>query len=186
MGLFDFLRGKPARPPRRGGRPVRARAPRLEVEALESRNLPSVSASLAGGALAVAGGPERETIRVLLDPSGAEFACTGATYTAVGGVVQQVIRDSFDATGTEHVTGTITPKGVTLTDGTSLYRLVGASWFGGSFNEATGHFVFTDTGHFNIVAADGTVVGRVSTVEHSGSNGSSFAFDFGNCEAPND
>lgn len=46
-----------------------------------------------------------------------------------------------------------------------------------SFNEATGRFVFTDTGHFNIIAADGTVVGRVSTVEHSGSNGNSFSFD---------
>lgn len=120
------------------------------------------------------------------DPTGAQFTCTNATYTAVGGVVQQVLRDSFDATGTEHVTGTITPKGVTLTDGTSLYRLSGATWFGGSFNEATGRFVATDTGHFNIIAADGTVVGRVSTVEHAGSNGTSFSFDFGNCEAPND
>jgi hypothetical protein len=120
------------------------------------------------------------------DPTGAQFACTDATYTAVGGVVQQVLRDSFDANGGEHVTGTITPKGVTLTDGTSLFRLVGASWFGGSFNEATGHFVFTDTGDFNIIAADGTVVGRVSTVEHAGSNGSSFSFDFGNCQPPND
>ncbi len=120
------------------------------------------------------------------DPSGAQFTCTDATYTAIGGAVQQVMRDSFDATGAEHVTGTITPKGVTLTDGTSLYRLTGATWFGGTFDEATGHFVFTDTGHFNIIAADGTVVGRVSTVEHSGSNGSTFSFDFGNCEAPND
>jgi len=120
------------------------------------------------------------------DPSGAQFTCTDATYTAIGGAVQQVMRDSFDATGAEHVTGTITPKGVTLTDGTSLYRLTGATWFGGTFDEVTGHFVFTDTGHFNIIAADGTVVGRVSTVEHSGSNGSTFSFDFGNCEAPND
>jgi hypothetical protein len=118
-------------------------------------------------------------------PAGAQFVCTNATYTVVGGVVQQVLRDGFDATGGEHFTGTITPKGVTLTDGTSLYRLVGVTWFGGSFNNATGHYVFTDTGHFNIIASDGTVVGHVSTVEHSGSNGSTFSFDFGNCQAPN-
>jgi len=131
---------------------------------------------------ASAGGAQVTTF----DPTGAQFTCTNATYTAVGGVVQQVMRDALDANGAEHVTGTITPKGVTLTDGTSLFRLVGATWFGGSFNEATGHFVFTDTGDFNIIAADGTVVGRVSTVEHQGSNGSSFSFDFGNCEAPSD
>lgn len=135
---------------------------------------------------ASAGGSPGSAQITTFDATGAQFACTDATYTAVGGVVQQVIRDGFDATGAEHVTGTITPKGVTLTDGTSLFRLVGASWFGGSFNEATGHFVFTDTGDLTIIAADGTVVGRVSTVEHAGSNGSSFSFDFGNCEAPND
>jgi len=120
------------------------------------------------------------------DPTGAQFACTNATYTVTGGTIKQVMRDGFSANGAEHVTGTITPMGVTLTDGTSLFRLAGATWFGGSFNEATGHFVFTDTGHFNIIAADGTVVGRVSTVEHGGSNGSGFSFDFGNCQPPQD
>jgi len=146
----------------------------------------AVAAALVVAVPAMAGGNPNSAQVTTFDPTGAQFTCTTATYTAIGGVVQQVMRDSFDATGGEHVTGTITPKGVTLTDGTSLYRLAGATWFGGSFNEATGHFVFTDTGHFNIIAADGTVVGRVSTVEHSGSSGSSFSFDFGTCEAPND
>jgi len=146
----------------------------------------AVAAALVVALPAAAGSNPNSAQVTTFDPSGAQFTCTDATYTGVGGIVQQVMRDSFDATGAEHVTGTITPKGVTLTDGTSLYRLAGASWFGGSFNEATGHFVFTDTGHFNIIAADGTVVGRVSTVEHSGSNGNSFSFDFGTCEAPND
>lgn len=145
-----------------------------------------VAAALVSALPASAGGNPNSAQVTTFDPTGAQFTCTNATYTAIGGVVQQVMRDSFDATGAEHVTGTITPKGVTLTDGTSLYRLAGATWFGGSFNEATGHFVFTDTGHFNIIAADGTVVGRVSTVEHAGSNGSTFSFDFGNCEAPSD
>ena len=146
----------------------------------------AVAAALSVALPASAGSNPSSAQVTTFDPTGAQFTCTDATYTAIGGVVQQVLRDSFDATGAEHVTGTITPKGVTLTDGTSLYRLAGATWFGGSFNEAIGHFVFTDTGHFKIIAADGTVVGRVSTVEHGGSNGSSFSFDFGNCEAPND
>jgi hypothetical protein len=146
----------------------------------------AVAAALVVALPANAGSNPNSAQVTTFDAAGAQFTCTDATYTAVDGIVQQVLRDSFDATGAEHVTGTITPKGVTLTDGSSLYRLSGASWFGGYLNEATGHFVFTDTGHFNIVAADGTVVGRVSTVEHQGSNGSSFSFDFGNCEAPQD
>jgi hypothetical protein len=145
----------------------------------------AVAAALLVALPASAGSNPNSAQVTTFDPTGAQFTCTNATYTAVGGIVQQVMRDSFDATGTEHVTGTITPKGVTLTDGTSLYRLAGATWFGGSFNETTGHFVFTDTGHFNIVAADGTVVGQVSTVEHGGSNGNGFSFDSGSCEAPN-
>jgi len=144
-----------------------------------------VAAALVAALPAVAGSNPNSAQVTTFDPTGAQFTCTNATYTAIGGTVQQVLRDSFDANGTEHFTGTVTPKGVTLTDGTSLLRLSGATWFGGSFNEATGHFVATDTGHFNIIAADGTVVGRVSTVEHAGSNGSNFSFDFGNCEAPN-
>jgi hypothetical protein len=143
-----------------------------------------VAAALVAALPAIAGGSNGAQVTTF-DPTGAQFTCTGATYTAIGGSVQQVLRDSFDATGTEHFTGTVTPKGVTLTDGTSTYRLTGATWFGGTFNEATGHFVATDTGHFNIIAADGSVVGRVSTVEHAGASGSNFSFDFGNCEQPN-
>jgi len=146
----------------------------------------AVAGALVVALPATAGSNPNSAQVTTFDPTGAQFICTNATYTVTGGIVQQVLRDSFDATGTEHVTGTITPKGVTLTDGTSLYRLSGATWFGGSFNEASGHFVATDTGHFNIIASDGTVVGRVSTVEHAGSNGSNFSFDFGNCEAPTD
>ncbi len=39
----------------------------LAVEALEARNLPSLAASLVGGLLTIAGGPERNDIRVLLN-----------------------------------------------------------------------------------------------------------------------
>jgi uncharacterized protein GlcG (DUF336 family) len=48
------------------------RAP-LGVERLEGRDLPSVSAALAGGVLTITGGPERDNIRVLPDPGGADL-----------------------------------------------------------------------------------------------------------------
>jgi hypothetical protein len=122
------------------------------------------------------------------DATGATFSCsTGVTYTVLGGTVRSVFHDSFDATGGEHVTGTTVPNGVTLSDGTTstIYRLSGATWFGGSFL-SNGQFVFTDTGHFNIIGSNGGVVARVSTVEHMSSNGSNFSFDFGQCTAPSD
>src|SRR5438876_8922396 len=88
--------------------------------------------------------------------------------------------------GSEHVTGTISPIGVTLTDGTTstVYRLAGASWFGGSFNNVNGKFEFGDTQFFNILAPSGGVVAKVAGVEHMGSGGSNFSFTFGACEAP--
>src|SRR5438477_7529299 len=110
------------------------------------------------------------------DPTGAVFTCPGTDYTVLGGIVRSVFHDSFAANGSEHVTGTISPIGVTLTDGTTstVYRLAGASWFGGNFNSAD-HFEFTDTEFFNILAPNGGVVARVAGVEHMGSGGSNFS-----------
>lgn len=123
------------------------------------------------------------------DPTGAVFSCSnGTNYTVLGGTVKSVMRDAFDATGVEHVTGTITPIGVTLTDGTSstVYRLAGASWFGGSFDEATGKFVTTDTAFFNILGPSGGPVARVAAVEHFSSGGTNFSMTFGQCQTPQD
>ena len=86
------------------------------------------------------------------DPTGAVFTCPGTDYTVLGGVVRSVLHDSFAANGSEHVTGTTTPIGVTLTDGTAVYRLSGATWFGGNFSEVNGKYEFTDTEFFNIIA----------------------------------
>ena len=121
------------------------------------------------------------------DPTGAVFSCSnGTNYTVTGGTVKSVFHDSLDAAGGEHVTGTITPMGVTLTDGTSntIFRLAGASWFGGSFNQTTGRFVTTDTSHFNILGPSGGPVGRVAAVEHFSSGGTNFSMTFGACSAP--
>jgi hypothetical protein len=120
------------------------------------------------------------------DPTGAVFSCSnGTNFTVLGGTVKTVMHDSLDAAGGEHVSGTITPMGVTLTDGTSntIYRLAGASWFCGSFT-AAGKFVATDTAHFNILGPSGGPVGRVATVEHVSSGGTNFSMNFGQCTTP--
>jgi hypothetical protein len=121
------------------------------------------------------------------DPTGATFPCTtGTTYTITGGIVRSVFRDAFDASGTEHVTGTIAPIGVTLSDGTTntVYHLSGASWFGGSFNQSTGKFVTTDTAFFNILGPSGGPVAKVAAVEHFSSGGTNFSMNFGQCSEP--
>src|SRR6266536_217709 len=122
------------------------------------------------------------------DPTGAVFTCPGTNYTVLGGRVVSVFHDSFAANGSEHVTGTIAPTGVTLTDGTTstIYRLAGASWFGGNFNVVNGKYEFTDTEFFNILGPSGGVVAKVAGVEHMGTCGSNFSFTFGQCEPPQD
>jgi hypothetical protein len=104
-----------------------------------------------------------------------------------GGIVRQVFHLSGDAAGGGHVTGTISPIGVTLSDGTTdtVYRLAGASWFGGNFN-AGGDFVATDTAFFNILGPSGGPVAKVAAVEHSSSGGANWSFNFGQCSTPED
>jgi hypothetical protein len=140
--------------------------------------------ALPASAVGNAGSTQVETF----DPTGAVFTCPGTDYTVLGGTVVSVFHDSFAANGSEHVTGTIAPTGVTLTDGTTsiVYRLAGASWFGGNFNVVNGKYVFTDTEFFNILGPSGGVVARVAGVEHMSSGGSNFSFTFGQCEPPED
>ena len=141
--------------------------------------------ALPAGAAGNAGSTQVTTF----DPTGATFPCTnGTTYTVTGGTVRSVFHQSSDAAGGGHVTGTISPIGVTLTDGTSntVYRLAGASWFGGNVNNVNGKAEFGDTEFFNILAPNGGVVAKVAGVEHMGSGGSNFSFSFGACQPPQD
>jgi len=135
--------------------------------------------------LAVPAGAADNTQVTSFDATGAVFACVGGNYTALGGTVKSVFHDSFAANGSEHVTGTITPIGVTLTDGTTnvVYRLAGASWFGGNLNYVNGKYELSDTEFFNIIGPNG-VVAKVAGVEHMGSGGSNFTFEFGQCQSP--
>jgi hypothetical protein len=109
---------------------------------------------------------------------------TTVTYTPTGGYLHQTFHDSFDATGGEHVTGTVNAVGVTLTDGTTstVYKASGALWFGG-YMRPDGSFVGTDTGFINIISG-GVIVDRVASVDHVNFNGSGFTFNFGSCAPP--
>jgi hypothetical protein len=140
-------------------------------------------------AAASAGAANAGTTEVTtFDPTGAVFTCPGTDYTVLGGTVRSIFHDSFAANGSEHVTGTTVPTGVTLSDGTTdtVYTLAGASWFGGNFSEANGKFEFTDTEFFNILGPDGGPVAKVAGVVHMSSGGSNFSFSFGECQAPED
>ncbi len=150
--------------------------------------LAAVAVTLVVALPANAAGNAGTTQVTTFDPTGAVFTCPGTNYTVLGGVIRSVFHDSFAANGSEHVTGTIAPTGVTLTDGTTntVYRLSGASWFGGNFNYVNGKYELTDTQFFNIIAPGGGVVAKVAGVEHMGSGGSNFSFNFGQCEAPQD
>src|SRR5919199_5340819 len=147
----------------------------------------AAAAALVVALPASAAGNAGTTQVTTFDPTGAVFTCPDADYTVLGGTVRSVFHDSFAANGSEHVTGTISPIGVTLTDGmtSTVYRLAGASWFGGNLDYVNGKFEFGDTEFFNFLGPGG-VVAKVAGVEHMGSGGSNFSFSFGACQPPQD
>ena len=104
----------------------------------------------------------------------------GLNAAATHGVASRRRREqSAPALPREHGAGT-------LSDGTTsaIYRLAGATWFGGNFSIVNGKYEFSDTEFFNILAPSGGVVAKVAGVEHMGSGGSNFSFTFGQCQAP--
>src|SRR5919197_2209039 len=97
-----------------------------------SRKAVAVLAAVAAAAAALvvalpagAAGNAGSTQVTTFDPTGAVFTCPGTNYTVLGGTVRSVFHDSIAANGSGHVNGTITPIGVTLSDGTTstVYRL---------------------------------------------------------------
>lgn len=76
---------------------------------------------------------------------------------------------------------------MTLSDGTTdtVYRLAGASRFGGNFNEVNGKYVFTDTEFFNIIGPSG-VWSRGSPCRAHVVRGRNLSFTFGRCEPAQD
>jgi hypothetical protein len=72
----------------------------------------------------------------------------------------------------------------------AVYRLAGASWFGGNAT-SNGGFQFTGTEHFNILGPSGGVVDNVKATSHTtvlpdGTVIIEFTFDNGTCHAPED
>ena len=169
------------------------RPQRLSGVLSSNRHIATLGATLAIVAVALAmslpasaAGDAGTTQVTTFNPTGAVFTCPDANYTVLGGIVRFVLHDSIAADGSEHVTITRVPIGVTLSDGTTstIYSLVGANSSGGSFSVVTGTYEFTDTTFFNILAPNGGVAGRVAAVAHVTSGGSDFSFTFGQCEVP--
>ncbi|MGN8027088.1 hypothetical protein [Microbacterium sp. 22242] len=120
------------------------------------------------------------------DPTGSTFSCSTGDLTVTGGMVYESFEGVMDAQGMSHITGTIVPRGVTLTDEAgNTYYLSGSSWFGATgADEDSMTVVATNTDHFVIRMASGGVYATVSVVEHFSPNGDYFLKDTGVCEAP--
>lgn len=150
----------------------------------------AVAATGIGAAAAVAATPaaaasSQQTMHSSFDATGAVFTCGQGDITVTGGTVDQVMHSGEDAQGVFHYTGTIHVQGVTGVDAAgNQYTITGALWFGGKALSEDQNLVATDTAHFVIHSADGGIYGKVQVVDHFNLNGSTFTFDIGGCEAP--
>jgi hypothetical protein len=121
------------------------------------------------------------------DVTGDVFTCATATYTIVSGSIRIAFHEDVTASGNMNITGTITPQDVVAQDEAgNLYDIVGAGWFGGSFNASTGGSAFTDSEKFQIVQKGDGTVDSVNLTAHIGPNGDFVSFDFGTCVPPAD
>ncbi len=150
------------------------------VSALGALGLATTSASGASAAPTV-----NDTMHLTEDVTGQVFTCTGGNLTIDSGSISIVQHENVDAQGVMHVTGTITPQDVTLSDAAgNHYSISGAQWFGGKAVSEDSPILFTDTEHFVIHSASGGVYARVQSVTHFSQNGASFSFDKGSCQPP--
>jgi hypothetical protein len=156
-----------------------------------------MAVAAAGAAAAIglwaapAGAATSSTEHTSFPAAGAVFACQGGDLTVTGGTVYQVFHINQDNRGITHVTGTITPRRVTLTDASGHgYTLSGAAWFGSKGTSETDILVATDTEHFVIHAASGGVYAKVQAVEHlnvtPGGKVNVKSFNLGSCQPPQD
>src|SRR5439155_24905290 len=84
--------------------------------------------------------------------AGDVFTCKSGNLTATAGTITINVHGVQDGRNIFHITGTIVPRNVTLTDGTHHYALSGATWFGGKSLDADGNMTIesTETDHFVI------------------------------------
>lgn len=139
---------------------------------------------LAAGA-ATAAQPLNGTLHDTQDVTGQVFTCAGGDLTIDSGSISIVEHENVDGQGIFHITSTITPQDVVLSDAAgNLYSISGAQWFGGKALSEDAPILFTDTEHFVIHSASGGVYAKVQSVTHFSQNGASFSFDKGSCQAP--
>jgi hypothetical protein len=164
----------------------------MSVRHLLQRAAPLIALMLALGALVAPPASASPGQVTKVDVTGAVFTCAdGSTYTVTSGIAVSVFHQSADPAGGFHITGTIAPTHVTLTHSTDdlVYRLAGASWFGGNFRGDGG--TATDTEHFVIMGQSGGPVANVSITAHFTANAQGvvtveFEKDSGTCTPPED
>ena len=164
---------------------IKATTARMAVAAAGAAAAIGLAAAPAGASAA------SSTEHTSFDPTGAVFACQGGDLTVTGGTVYQIFHINQDARGITHVTATITPRQVTLTDASGhAYTLSGAGWFGSKGTSETDLLVTTDTEHFVIHTASGGVYAKVQLVEHvnvtPGGKVNVKSFNLGGCQPPQD
>ena len=131
---------------------------------------------------ALASGPAQ---RFTEDVTGDQIVCEDETYTITSGQIQIVFHEGESASGNFNFTVTITPRKVVAEDSEgNQYRVVGAFWFGGTFNSKTEAFQNTFTGKLQIVSAGGGTADSVNVTFHQSPNDVVKEFDFGTCQEP--
>jgi hypothetical protein len=131
---------------------------------------------------AFASGPAQKSTE---DVVGDQIVCEDETYTITSGVIQVVFHEGESASGNFNFTATITPRKVVAEDSEgNEYRVVGAFWFGGTFNSKREAFQNTFTGKLQIVSPGGGTADSVNVTFHQSPNGVVKEFNFGTCEEP--
>jgi hypothetical protein len=122
------------------------------------------------------------------DVTGSTFQCDTAVYTVTSGTISFVVHEGTSASGNMNFTVTITPRNVVAVDEAgNQYSIVGAEWFGGTFNANSGGEQFTVTEKLQIVSKGGGIVDSVNLTFHVTAQPNNIVvkdFDFGTCAEP--
>lgn len=122
------------------------------------------------------------------DVTGDTFQCDTAVYTITSGTLSIWVHEGASASDNTNFTVTIAPQDVVAVDEAgNQYSIVGAVWFGGTFNANTGGEQFTDTDKLQIVSAGGGTVDSVNVTFHVTAQPNNIVvkdFDFGTCAEP--
>lgn len=126
------------------------------------RNLAAAAAVLVGitGIGAGAGTAQAAPAeRLSFDIAGETLAtCPTGSYEVLEGTVEIVVHAGEAASGNTNFTATERPVGVVVeNDQGQRFRVVGANWFGGTYNAATDTFRATATHKWSIVGPGGVV-----------------------------